>query len=169
LFRPKRHHARGHGGHLNADALLEQLRRLQAEFDNYRKRAEQEKAQAAAAGQRELLARLLPAYDALEHMAAALHSVPPGAEALVEGLRAIGRQFAEAFEQSGVRRMAAVGERFDPVVHQAVDLVTTDDPNEDGLVRQVVQDGYWFNGSALRAARVVVARYEPPRHVEITV
>ncbi|MCX7049233.1 MAG: nucleotide exchange factor GrpE [Candidatus Sumerlaeota bacterium] len=140
----------------NAGYLLDQLRRLQAEFDNYRKRTENEKAEAGAKAQAELIALLLPIHDgfvrAEEHLPA-----PDTLTPYTDGLRAIGEQFRQILAQAGLEPMNALGEIFDPERHKAVGLAPAQEPESEGHVVEVTEEGYLFKDMILRPASVIVA------------
>jgi molecular chaperone GrpE len=125
-----------------------------ADFDNYRRRIERERASAVRAGKREMILSLLDVLDdferALEHMDEAPASV-------FEGLVAIQRRLAGALEAQGVIPFESVGQPFDPALHEAVGSVESDE-QEPGAVLDEVSRGYRWGEELLRPARVRVAR-----------
>jgi molecular chaperone GrpE len=127
--------------------------RIQADFENYRKRAAKE---AAAAGQRAksgLVRELLPVVDNLER---ALASARDDEEHLAEGVRLVHSELIAVLERNGVEQFDPRGERFDPGEHEALSM-RAEDGAESGTVLDVVEKGYRANGSVLRPARVVVS------------
>src|SRR5215213_3562873 len=141
--------------------------RIQADFENYRKRAARE---AAAAGERAksgLVRELLPIVDNLERaLAAAVEreaagsargaATASGEQHLAEGVRLVHSELVAVLERNGVQQFDPAGERFDPAEHEA--LSTRDqDGAEPGVVLDVVEKGYRANGTVLRPARVVVS------------
>ena len=125
--------------------------RIQADFENYRKRAVRE---AAAAGERArtgLVRELLPIVDNLER---ALASAEEGEQHLAEGVRLVHSELIAVLERNGIRQFDPAGEKFDPTEHEALSVR---DEGEAGLVLDVVEKGYRTNGSVLRPARVVVS------------
>jgi molecular chaperone GrpE len=127
--------------------------RIQADFENYRKRAAKE---AAAAGQRAksgLVRELLPVVDNLER---ALASAGDEEQHLAEGVRLVHSELIAVLERNGVEQFDPSGERFDPGEHEALSM-RKDDGAESGTVLDVVEKGYRANGTVLRPARVVVS------------
>jgi molecular chaperone GrpE len=136
-----------------AAAHLGDLKRLAAEFENYRKRvARDQEALAARAGER-LVKELLPILDDLER---ALEAAEEHAEARLEdGVRLVHRQLASLLEREGLAEIETDG-KFDPHVHEALLSQPTSDQSE-GTVIEVLQKGYRLGDRVLRPARVVVA------------
>ena len=141
--------------------LKEELRREHeiylrnvADFDNYRRRVERERASVAQAGKREMVLSLLDVLDdferALEHMDEAPASVSVG-------LSAIYQRLAGLLESQGVIPFESVGQPFDPTLHEAVGSVESDE-QEPGAVLDEVSRGYRWGEELLRPARVRVAR-----------
>ena len=125
--------------------------RVQADFENYRKRAARE---AAAAGERArsgLVRELLPIVDNLER---ALASAEDGEQHLAEGVRLVHSELIAVLERNGIQQFDPSGEKFDPAEHEALSVR---DEGESGLVVDVVEKGYRSNGTVLRPARVVVS------------
>ena len=151
------------GEHLQAEnaRLKEELRREHeiylrnlADFENYRRRVERERASVAQAGKREMVLSLLDVLDdferALEHMDGAPASVSAG-------LSAIYQRLAGMLEAQGVIPFESVGQPFDPALHEAVGSVESDE-QESGAVLDEVRHGYRWGEELLRPARVRVAR-----------
>ncbi len=154
---------------LSAATLLDRLQRLQADFENYRKRVEKEKARMEDKARSELLQELLPAFDALEQATA---TPPPDAtdvQAYHEGIRAVERQFHAVFDQAGVERMRSLGQRFDPRIHEAVGLEPPTAEYPDGVICRVLQEGYIHRGELMRSARVIVAGNDGPSRLDVRV
>ena len=131
--------------------FLDDLKRLQADFDNYRKRMMREQAATASRAKARLMEQLLPVLDAFDQ--ALEHEGDAG------GLELIYKQLKTTLEAEGLEEIPAVGVPFDPHVHDAVD--SREDPNVHEIVTQsVYRRGYRVGDQVLRAAMVVVAR--PP-------
>ncbi len=132
--------------------LIETLQRLQADFDNYRKRAARDQdALVARAGER-VVKELLPVLDDLER---ALEAAERHEEAkLEEGVKLVHRQLEQLLEREGLAPIETDG-KFDPHVHEA--LLTQPSAAEEGSVIEVLQKGYRLGDRVLRPARVVVA------------
>lgn len=127
---------------------LDDLRRLQAEFDNYRKRMMKEQAALADRATARLVEKLLPVLDNFER-AIAHGDVSPGVELIYKELRA-------ALQSEGLEEIDALGRDFDPQVHEAVSSYEDDVEHEH--VAEVQRPGYRFRGALVRPAMVVVAR-----------
>ncbi len=129
--------------------FLDDLRRLQADFDNYRKRMMREQAATAGRAKARLIERLLPVLDAFDQALA--HEDASG------GIELIAKQLRTTLEAEGLEEIPAEGVPFDPHVHEAVD--SREDPEVvDTVCRSVYRRGYKVGDQVLRAAAVVVAR-----------
>ena len=137
------------------DSYLDGLQRSRADLDNYRKRATQEKLQAASRGKADLLHALLPI---LGNMRLALQHADQDADAVRQGVQMIWQQFEGFMRDQNVEPIATIGERFDPARHEALSTVpATDDHPPDTIVSEI-KAGYLFEGRLLSPAQVVVAR-----------
>jgi molecular chaperone GrpE len=135
-----------------ADEHLNDLKRLAAEFENYKKRTAREQASLSARATERLVKELLPIVDDLER---ALQAAEEHEEAkLEEGVRLVHRQLASALQREGLAEIETNG-KFDPHVHEA--LLTQPSEADDGSVIEVLQKGYRLGDRVLRPARVVVA------------
>ncbi len=141
-----------------ADALSKHLR-LAADFDNYRKRVDRERADQVARAQASLIRRLLDVLDDLERVA---HHADPNAstQALAQGVELVERKFRQVLESAGVEPVRAENERFDPQTMEAVASVAAESPEQDDTVSDVFQKGYRINGVLIRPARVRVRKHE---------
>ena len=132
---------------------LAMAQRVQADFENYRKRNESVRADAFADGRREVAAAMLPVLDNLERtVGAAADSVD---EALKSGMELVLKQMTEIYQKMDVTPIDRKGERFDPNLENAV-LQGTADEGEPGTVCQVLQKGYRMGDRVLRHAMVKV-------------
>jgi molecular chaperone GrpE len=137
------------------DDYLALAQRTQADFENFRKRAARDKADAADRGMGRLAKELLPALDHLE-LALRATEEHEGAEDVVKGFRLVHEELLGALERVGIQGFSPQGEPFDPNEHEAM----AQQPAENaapGTVIEVYQRGYRLNGQVLRPARVVVA------------
>ncbi len=134
------------------EELIATLQRLQADFDNYRKRAARDQdALVARAGER-IVKELLPILDDLER---ALEAADKHEEAKLEdGVKLVHRQLEQLLAREGLAPIETEG-RFDPHVHEA--LLTQPSDADEGSVIEVLQKGYHLGDRVLRPARVVVA------------
>lgn len=135
--------------------LRDQLLRTAADFDNYRKRARRDVEDAQKKGSEELLRAMLPVFDNLER--AVLHAEQStDAKAIAEGVKMVLKQFTDSIGRVGIKRIGGIGQPFDPLVHEAIQQIESDEPA--GTVVAEVQPGYSFGDRLVRAAMVVVAR-----------
>jgi molecular chaperone GrpE len=137
------------------DEHLDQLKRVAAEFDNYRKRVARDQQSLAARAHERLVKELLPVLDDLER---ALDAAEEHQEATLEdGVRLVQRELEEALAKEGLEEIATNG-RFDPHVHEA--LLSQPSDKEEGAIVEVLQKGYRLGDRVLRPARVVVSQGE---------
>lgn len=129
--------------------------RLQAEFDNYRKRTLKEKMSLVESGGENVIKALLPVVDDVDRALAAMEK-SDDVEALRGGVRLISQKFNEVMRQQGVSEIEAVGKEFDVDVHEAVARFPIDGKNS-GEIIDVVQKGYKLGEKVIRYAKVVVA------------
>ena len=136
------------------DDLLNSLVRLQADFENYRKRIERDR---AAEHQRAVASAIEPILPVLDDFERALETHrDPGYEKFREGFDLIYRRFWGALHKLGLRRIEAAGKPFDPHLHQAVERVESHE-HPDGAVIAELAPGYKFHDRVLRPAMVRVA------------
>jgi molecular chaperone GrpE len=139
-----------------AQEYLALAQRAQADFQNFRRRAEQERAEAFDRGRGEVLLQMLPVLDDFERAMEALPAERRD-EDWVQGLALIERKLRAALEGTGVERIAAEGQPFDPWEHEAV-LHEARGDVAAGTVAAVARPGYRLGGRVLRPAQVVVAK-----------
>jgi len=135
------------------NVLLDRLARLQAEFENGRKRATREQAEFREYAVAEAIKTLLPIVDSFDRALEA-HAEDEN----FRGIELINRQFHDALAKLDVHPITAAGEPFDPYLHQAVELVDTSDV-PDGTVLEELQRGYKLKDRLLRPAMVRVSRH----------
>ena len=134
------------------DEFLDDLKRLAAEFDNFRKRTVRDQESLVARAHERLVKELLPVLDDLER---ALQAAAEHEEAkLEEGVRLVHRELVEALGKEGLVEIETNG-RFDPHVHEA--LLAQPSEADEGSVIDVLQKGYRLGDRVLRPARVVVS------------
>jgi molecular chaperone GrpE len=134
--------------------LRQTLLRRQADFDNYRKRIEKERAEDSKRATARMIEGLIPVIDGFEHALAAHREAEY--ENYRKGFELIYKQLLEHVTRLGAERIEPVGRTFDPHLHQAMDRTETRE-HEDGTILQVFQPGYVFHGRVLRPAMVRVA------------
>jgi len=144
-----------------AEANLAGWQRAQADFMNYKRRSEQEKEEMAKFANSTLLLNLLPILDDLERAFAA---IPPSlAEAnWVEGIKLIERKWWAILEAQGLSQIEALGEPFDPRLHEAV----RQDKGKEGIVVEEIQKGYKFHDRVIRPSKVAVGTGEEEKKEE---
>jgi molecular chaperone GrpE len=135
-------------------AYLDRLARLQAEFDNFRKRNAKEQQEYREYALAEALKQLLPILDSLDR---AVKTDAASLQDFQSGIELIDKQFHDALAKLGVQPIVTEGAAFDPNLHQAVQMVDTDDA-EDNHVLDELQRGYKLKDRLLRPAMVRVAR-----------
>jgi molecular chaperone GrpE len=134
------------------DELVDTLQRVQADFENYRKRAARDQASLVARAHERLVKELLPVLDDLER---ALEAAEAHEEAkLEEGVSLVARSFADVLRKEGLEEVETEG-KFDPHVHEA--LLSQPSEAEEGAVVEVIQKGYRLGDRVLRPARVVIS------------
>jgi molecular chaperone GrpE len=136
------------------DDLRQTLLRRQADFENYRKRIEKERADDQKRATARLIEGLIPIVDGFEHALAAHRETEY--ENYRKGFELIYKQLLDNLAKLGVERLDPLGKPFDPHLHQAMDRTETTD-HEDETVIQTFQPGYLYHGRVLRPAMVRVA------------
>jgi molecular chaperone GrpE len=130
-----------------------------ADFDNFKKRSRRELGDAVKVAREDLLRDLLPVFDNLER-ASAHAGTATDTKALADGISMVQRQFLDVLGKLGIERVQAVGQPFDPAVHEAVQHLETDE-FPPGVVAAELQAGYRLGDRVLRPALVVVAKQKP--------
>jgi molecular chaperone GrpE len=133
------------------DTLLRAL----ADFDNYRRRVERDRATAARSGKRDIIIRLLDVLDGFDRALGHLDAAP--ASSISAGVQALHRNLLGVLEAEGVTPMESRGEIFDPRFHDAIGTVASAEV-EPGAVAEELQRGYRWGEDVLRPARVRVAQ-----------
>lgn len=132
------------------DELKDMLQRLNAEFQNYRKRTDEEKSKFVKLSNEELIKKIIPIIDNFE---LALKHKDNEAE-FKQGMDLIYTQLLDVLEQEGLQKIPAVG-KFNPEFHEAL-MVEEDD--DDGVILQELQKGYTLNGRVLRSSKVKISK-----------
>jgi molecular chaperone GrpE len=137
------------------EALNDRHLRLAAEFNNFRRRSEQERLSAWSRAQADLVAKFLDVLDDL-HRVAQLDLGNATVEGILEGIDLVERKFVKTLEDTGVELIDPSGQPFDPEVMEAMMRVPPTEQARDGTVAQVFQKGYALKGVLVRPARVSV-------------
>jgi molecular chaperone GrpE len=139
-----------------AESHLDDLRRLQADFDNYRKRTLREQTARAASASQALVAKLLPVLDNFE-LAVSAAEQSRDFDRMLKGVEMVFGELREVLQGEGLVKIEAEGKPFDPERHEAVVAVEQED-TEPGTVLDIVRTGYELRGKVLRPAMVKVAK-----------
>ena len=139
-----------------AGDYYDQLLRLKAEFDNYRKRMEREKSDARRWGKEEIVLRLVSLMDVMEQAELAAHRAPD-IKAVIFGLDMLYGEFKRLLKEEGLEEVPALeGEPYDHNLQEAVETVESD--GAEGRILNVLQKGYRFHGALFRPARVKISK-----------
>jgi molecular chaperone GrpE len=138
------------------DRLKDQLLRLAADYDNFRKRSRKDIEEAERRAREETVRELLPVFDNLERAIAAGNQAPD-LKSIIEGLNMVLKLFEDHARRLGIERLPSVGERFDPAIHDAIQQKETDE-YPPGTVIAEITAGYRLGERLIRPASVVVAR-----------
>jgi molecular chaperone GrpE len=136
------------------DELFEKLQRVSADYANYQKRAPKQIADTVAYEKEMIIKSLLPALDNFEHTLQNRQSVE-NINALIQGIRIIYDQMLDILKSHGVEPIKALGETFDPALHEAM-MQKTEPEKENNIVLQEFQKGYKLNGRVIRPVKVIV-------------
>lgn len=134
------------------EELTDRLKRNMAEFDNFRKRTEKEKASMYVIGAREIVEKILPVVDNFER---GLVQAPEG-DAFADGMKMIYKQLMTTLDDLGVKPIEAVGKEFDPNFHNAV-MHVDDESVGENIVVEELQKGYTYKDFVVRHSMVKVA------------
>jgi len=139
-----------------ADDYLDSWKRTQADFQNYKRRIEQERLEIGKFANTQLILSILPILDDFER---AFESITPKLAKTdwVDGVRLVERKLMTTLEAQGLSPIKALGETFDPNLHEAV----MHSKGEDGIVVQEMQKGYKLNDKVIRPSKVAVGNGEP--------
>ncbi len=138
------------------DKLKDQLLRTMADFDNFRKRARRDAEDSLRRGREDSLRDVLPIVDNLERAVEASRGATD-VGAVISGIEMVLRSFDDVASRMGVTRVEAMGERFDPTLHDAIQQVESAE-HPPGTVLTVVVSGYRIGERLLRPAMVVVSK-----------
>lgn len=140
------------------EVLFNRYQRLQADFENYKRRSRKELEDMAKFGAERLVMGLLPVLD---NFSRAIEAAPQDGEVgkFMSGMDMIYRQCLEVLKNEGVKTIEAVGQPFDPEKHHAVMQVEAQNAEEDNLVKEELQVGYTLNDKVIRPSMVKVAKW----------
>lgn len=138
----------------------DQLLRLRADFDNFRKRTEREKAEARTWGKQEVLLQLIALVDVFDQ--AMRHAQDAkDMKQVIQGLEFLHKNFANFLKSEGIEPIEMIGKLFDPHLAEALEKQEVEDPELAGRALSEIQKGYTFQGRVLRPSRVRVGVAKP--------
>ncbi len=140
-----------------AKQYFEQLLRLQADFENYRKRTEKEKPQLINYGKLDTLKKLLPLYDTLLKAESASAKPEAKIQDIQQGLKMIFEQFDKLFKSEGVKVLSAKGKPYDPMTQEVITTLPCS-AEQDGIVLEELAAGVEIDGKIVRPAQVIVGK-----------
>ena len=143
------------------DALKDKLLRLQADFENYRKRMAKERLELYKYGSENLVQDLL---DVLDNFERAMDSAQAATDVqtMMQGIVMVQKQLHDVLQNKGVQKMNVKGQTFDPNIHEAL-IYEENDELDDGLIIEELQSGYQFHEKVIRCAKVKVAKSKEPK------
>ena len=137
--------------------------RLSADFENFRRRTEREKAALLAYGKKDFVEKLLPAYEVLLRQQAKMQKQTISQECAEEmknlsgGIQMVLGELDKAFKSEGIEKMDVVDTPYDPMTQECIATIPSS-AKQDGMVLEEVQMGFMMDGKVLRPARVVVGK-----------
>ena len=134
-----------------------QLIRMQADFENYKKREEKKKQEFIEYAKQDLICQLLSVIDNLERAASYTQNKGHQPETIEEGIRGTLKEFRKILEKEGLRPVKAVGEKFDPYCHEAIMQVESDQYLEDTVMEEITK-GYYLKSKVIRPSVVKVSK-----------
>ena len=137
----------------------EQNLRIRAEFANYKRRVEREQTEFIKFIKGEILKNMLPVLDDFKMMLEK-SSNGENEQSVLEGAKLIYEKFCQVLEKEGLEKVNALGEKFDPEIHEALMMKPIDDKEEHDKVLEVFLDGFKLQNRLLRPSKVIVGKYE---------
>jgi molecular chaperone GrpE len=139
------------------EELLAKFKRVSADYVNFQKRSAKQISEAVSYEKEKIVKSLLPAMDNFEHTLSHAETAED-VKAVVKGVKIIYDQMLDILKSHEVEQISALGEKFDPALHQAM-MQKADEEKEDGEVLEEYQKGYKLNGRVVRPAKVVVNQF----------
>ncbi|MFC1793692.1 nucleotide exchange factor GrpE, partial [Planctomycetota bacterium] len=139
---------------IEKNELFAKLQRVSADYANFQKRVPKQITDSIGYEKERIIKTLLPALDNFEHTLQNAHSAE-NVDVLVKGIRIIYDQLLDILKSHNVEQIEALGERFDPAMHQAM-TQQSDPEKEEDTVLQEFQKGYRLNGRVIRPSKVIV-------------
>ena len=142
----------------DVEQLKDRLLRMNADFDNFRKRTQREKLEWGAYASQSMIEKLLPVADNMDAAMAAVVGAGEEARNVADGFVMIYKQLMDVLTNEGLTEIPALGEAFDPNVHEAIMMTAREEGQADNEVVMVVRKGYMYKDKVLRPAMVQVAK-----------
>lgn len=139
------------------DSLRDKFLRQAAEFDNFRKRTARERLELMQTAGKDIMQDMLEVVDDSDRAMAILDKSDDVA-AIKEGMHLIFQKLKSTLQAKGLKEMNAIGQEFDPELHEAIAEIPAPAPEQQGKVLDVVQPGYYMNDKIIRHAKVVVGK-----------
>ncbi len=136
------------------EEYTEMLQRLQADYENFRKRAEKEKKESSQYASAHLIIKLLPALDSFEM---ALKNKDSDSGKFAKGMELVYAQLYSVLKEEGLQKIEALGDKFDPYRHE---VLMQEASEKDGIVLEEFQKGYMFRDRIIRHSKVKVGKEE---------
>ena len=136
------------------DELFEKLQRVGADYANYQKRTPKQIADSVAYEKKAIIRSLLPSLDNFAHALAGADNAE-SVDGVIKGVRMVFEHMLDALKGHGLEQIDAVGQEFDPIVHEAIQLRAEAD-KPDNIVLEEFQTGYKLNGQVVRPSKVIV-------------
>jgi molecular chaperone GrpE len=149
------------------DELFAKLQRVSADYDNLQKRTAKQITESISYEKEKIIKAILPALDNFEHTLQKAHSAG-NVDALLRGIQIIYDQMFNILKLHNVEQIKALGEIFDPVMHEAV-MQKTEPEQEENVVLEEFQKGYKLNGRVIRPSKVIVNKPAQEQPAEQTV
>lgn len=135
-----------------AKELIDQLQRLQAEFENYKKRTEKEKQEILQLGKATVIVKVL---DIVDNFELAIEALKTEKEEIKHGLVLILKQLHKFLEEEGIKAINAEGKKFDPFMHEAMKVENSE---KDNIVLKELQKGYTLHNKVVRTSKVTLGK-----------
>lgn len=141
-----------------AEALRQEALRVKADFLNFRARVERDSARMKTLAAESAVLNLIPVLDNLDRAIESAEGLE--GEALLEGIQMVRTQFFSALQSMGLEEISALGEPFNPEIHEAILVSPVEQPSEDGKILGVLQKGYRLGDKLVRPSKVRVGRHD---------
>jgi len=149
---------------LQKDELFEKLQRVSADYANFQKRVPKQIADTVSYEKEKIIKSLLPSLDNFEHTLQNARSAD-NIDVLIKGIQIVYDQILDIFKSHNVEQIKAVGEKFDPALHQAM-MQRVEPDKEDSTVLEEFQTGYKLNGKVIRPSKVIVNQLPSEKNKE---